>query len=73
MPNHLNQLQLARRWSMSPRTLERWRWTGVGPRFLKVGKRVVYPLTVVEAFEAERLHASTTERVDAAEAPTCGL
>jgi hypothetical protein len=60
MPNHLNQLQLARRWSMSPRTLERWRWTGVGPRFLKVGKRVVYPLAVVEAFEAELLHASTT-------------
>jgi hypothetical protein len=59
-PNHLNQLQLARRWAMSPRTLERWRWTGEGPRFLKVGKRVVYRLSDVEAYEAERLHESTT-------------
>jgi hypothetical protein len=44
---------------MSARTLERWRWMGEGPRFLKVGKRVVYPLSEIEAFEAERLHAST--------------
>ncbi|KAA2234738.1 helix-turn-helix transcriptional regulator [Salinarimonas soli] len=58
--NHLNQLQLARRWAMSPRTLERWRWMGQGPRFLKVGKRVVYRLEDVEAYEAERLHESTT-------------
>ena len=56
---HLNQLDLARRWSMSPRSLERWRWTGVGPRFLKVGGRVVYRLADVEAFEAERLQEST--------------
>lgn len=58
--NHLNQLQLARRWAVSPRTLERWRWTGEGPRFLKVGKRVVYRLSDIEAYEAERLHESTT-------------
>jgi hypothetical protein len=56
---HLNQLDLSRRWSVSPRSLERWRWTGVGPRFLKVGGRVVYRLADVEAYEAERLHQST--------------
>ena len=59
--HHLNQLELARRWAMSPRTLERWRWTGEGPRYLKVGKRVVYRLDDVEAFEAERLHESTSQ------------
>lgn len=25
---HLNQVELAARWKISPRTLERWRWTG---------------------------------------------
>ena len=39
---HLNQVELSRRWSLSPRTLERWRWRGLGPQYLKVGGRVVY-------------------------------
>ena len=49
---HLNQVELARRWSLSHRTLERWRWEGRGPRYLKVGGRVVYRLEDVEAYEA---------------------
>lgn len=48
---HLNQVQLARRWSLSPRTLERWRAESSGPRYLKVGGRVLYRLADVEAFE----------------------
>ena len=49
---HLNQVQLARRWSLSPRTLERWRFHGTGPSYLKVGGRVLYRVTEIEAFEA---------------------
>ena len=49
---HLNQVTLARRWGMSPRTLERWRWLKQGPRFLKLGGHVVYRLEDIEAFEA---------------------
>ncbi|WP_333779716.1 helix-turn-helix transcriptional regulator [Falsiroseomonas oryzae] len=44
-------MQLARRWSLSPRTLERWRWREQGPAYLKVGGRVVYRLEDVEAYE----------------------
>lgn len=51
---HLNQVELGRRWSMSHRTLERWRWEGQGPRYLKVGGRVLYRLEDIEAFEAPR-------------------
>lgn len=51
---HLRQAELARRWGISPRTLERWRWTGDGPAFLKIGWRVAYRLEDVEAFEAEQ-------------------
>lgn len=50
---HLHQTELARRWRVSPRTLERWRWLGQGPRYLKIGGRVVYRLEDVEAFEAD--------------------
>jgi hypothetical protein len=60
---HLNQLQLARRWCMSPRTLERWRWTGEGPRFLKLVGRIVYREDDIEAYEADRLYASTSKPV----------
>jgi hypothetical protein len=52
---HFNQVQLARRWSVSPRTLERWRWLREGPPFLKVGGRVLYRLEDVEAFEAGQM------------------
>lgn len=51
---HLHQTDLARRWRISPRTLERWRWLGRGPRYLKLGGRVVYRVEDVEAFEAGR-------------------
>ena len=51
---HLNQVELARRWSLSPRTLERWRWEGRGPWYLKIGGRVVYRLSDIEAYEAGR-------------------
>jgi DNA-binding transcriptional regulator YiaG len=33
---HLNQKQLASRWSVSEATLERWRSDGIGPMFLKL-------------------------------------
>ncbi len=50
---HLNQIELSRRWSLSPRTLERWRWLGLGPAYLKIGGRVVYQLEDIQAFEAQ--------------------
>lgn len=57
---NLHQKQLADRWLISPRTLEQWRWQGKGPKYLKIGARVVYRLEDVEAFESENLHLNTT-------------
>ena len=51
---HINQVELSRRWRLSPRTLERWRCQGTGPAFLKVGGRVVYRLDDIEAYEADQ-------------------
>ena len=55
---HFNQVELSRRWRLSPRTLERWRYHGTGPQYLKVGGRVVYRLDDIEAFEAARIHVT---------------
>ena len=52
---HLNQYELAKRWRMSQRTLERWRWQDIGPAYLKLGMRVFYGLEDVEAFERESI------------------
>ncbi|MFY7925108.1 MAG: helix-turn-helix transcriptional regulator [Aquidulcibacter sp.] len=49
---HLHQTDLARRWSLSVRTLERWRYLNQGPAFLKLGGRVLYRITDIERFEA---------------------
>ena len=57
----LNQVQLARRWHLSPRTLERWRWEGVGPTYLKVGGRVLYRLSDIEYFEKENTKSIHSE------------
>ena len=51
---HLSQMDLARRWGVSHRTLERWRWEMKGPAYLKVGNHVVYRIEDVEAYEAEQ-------------------
>jgi hypothetical protein len=39
---------------MSTRTLEQWRWKGIGPRYLKIGGRVLYRLEDIEAYEAAK-------------------
>ena len=49
----VKQKELASRWKISHRTLERWRWAQEGPRYLKIGGRVVYRLSDIEAFERE--------------------
>jgi hypothetical protein len=59
--HHLNQIELSRRWRISPRTLERWRWLGRGPAYLKIGGRVAYRLEDVEAFETAQRHACAEE------------
>ena len=57
---HLNQIELSRRWSLSPRTLERWRWLREGPVYLKIGGRVIYRLEDIEAYEAEQRRSSAS-------------
>lgn len=57
----MNENELASRWNISPKTLQRWRSEGRGPRFMKMSKRVVYPIDEVLDFESQALRASTWE------------
>jgi hypothetical protein len=58
----LDTQQLSRRWNLSPRSLERYRMNGEGPRYLRVGGAVRYRLADIEAFESEQLAAAQAER-----------
>ena len=58
----LNENELAQRWGVSPKTLQRWRSEGRGPRYLKLSKRVGYPVDAVIEFERQARHDSTSER-----------
>jgi hypothetical protein len=60
--SHLRADELADRWRISAKTLARWRWTGDGPRFLKVSGKVLYRIEDIEAFEAAHLRSRTDER-----------
>ena len=42
VPLYLTQSELAVRFRVSPRTLERWRWLKTGPNYTKLGGRIVY-------------------------------
>jgi Helix-turn-helix domain len=46
--------ELAERWRMSVRTLDRWRAAGEGPAWLALGGRILYRVTDVEAYEASK-------------------
>lgn len=60
----VNHKELAARWKISHRTLERWRWAQEGPRYLKIGGRVVYRLTDVEAFERQVQSSAEEQTVE---------
>lgn len=58
----LTQEELSQRWGVATRTLEQWRWNSRGPHYIKIGRRVSYPLKEIEAFEQKMLRRNTTEK-----------
>jgi len=45
------ETELARRWNVSIKTLQRWRSEGVGPPYIKLSKAVRYPVDEIVAYE----------------------
>jgi predicted DNA-binding transcriptional regulator AlpA len=55
MTTYLSEADFADRFSVSRRTLQRYRNTGDGPPFTRIGpRRVAYPLAAAEAWAASR-------------------
>lgn len=48
----LTEQMLASRWFCSRSRLQHWRSDGQGPRYLRIGGRILYPLADVKEFEA---------------------
>ncbi len=46
---------------LSSNTLNRWRYTGDGPRYLKLGRAVRYRQADLDAWLDERVRESTSE------------
>lgn len=58
----LDETELATRWGLSVKTLRRWRQEQLGPVFCKLGARVTYLISEVEAFERRVARYSTFTR-----------
>ena len=46
---------------LSRKTLDNWRVAGRGPKFCKLGARVLYPQSEIDAYKARNLRQSTCE------------
>lgn len=46
----LSQAEVQKLLSVSPRTLKRWQWNGVGPKFYKHAKQIKYRRSDVDEF-----------------------
>jgi hypothetical protein len=58
----LDEHELAARWGLSVKTLRRWRQEQLGPIFCKLGARVTYLISEIEAFERRVSRYSTFAR-----------
>lgn len=56
---HLTPEDLANRWNVPLATLSQWRWNGLGPPYLRLGKHIAYRLREIEAFEEKHLQRNT--------------
>jgi hypothetical protein len=59
---YLSEADLAKRWLISEKTLQRWRTLGQNIKYQKFGRHVRYLLTDVIEFEARAKYVSTSEK-----------
>lgn len=56
---NLTPEEVAKRLRTSVAVLSNWRIKGTGPKFIKIGRKVLYPLAQLESFEAAQLRSNT--------------
>jgi hypothetical protein len=60
-PVYLLPAEAAARLRVKPATLATWRHKGGGPKYVKFGKKVLYPLAELEAWVKTRLRDNTMQ------------
>ena len=58
---YMTTAEVAERFRTTPETVRWWRFAGYGPPSIKVGKRALYAVEDIEAFEAQ-LRAEAAEK-----------
>ena len=58
---YLTPRQVERRYAIPLKTLEIWRYRGVGPRFHKFGRLVRYAVADLDEFEQSSAHTNTSD------------
>jgi len=59
----LTESELAEYWGVKKSTLQKWRTHGVGPVYIKLGSKVVYPRESIIAYEKSRMFLSADKKV----------
>ncbi len=49
----MTEKELAKKWHLSAKTLQRWRWLKSGPHYIKIGGRIRYTSDNIKNFEKE--------------------
>ena len=64
---YLTPKKVSQRWRgiATERTLSNWRCLGTGPKYTKIGGRILYPVDEIEAWEKGRTVTSTAGYVKA--------
>jgi len=66
---YIDEEGLAEKYHIPPRTAQRWRSTGGGPPFVRLGaRRVLYRVADVEKWLAERTYKSRADELSRGEA-----
>ena len=60
-PRYLNVQEAAMFLGLKQRTMDKWRVTGEGPPFVKIGRSVRYDRSDLQAYMAKRIRRSTSE------------
>lgn len=63
-PAVLSAAQASHMLGLSKSTLAKWRLSGQGPRYSKLGRRVIYELSEISAYLQSNSYASTSEYQD---------
>lgn len=61
---NLTAAELVERWGgvVSQQTLANWRSQGRGPTYVKIGRKVLYPIDAIEQFETENMKAANDNK-----------